>query len=270
MTPQQLRQRADRNIRSARSLLDSDPDHAAELAAFAVEFALKARYCTRHGVSNFPSDHAQAKKLGLPKMLLSHDLEELLKLSDDCSIKTTNMHRIDWHKATDWDPDKRYTPVGTMSRSDVEQQVNETAKLFFEFVLWEIVEKLLAVEIAESQEWGPFTFFALVHDHEVQGWSVWYSDWNAYHHLRTELIVARIMAALDEDLFATIKSYVVFHPHAPIIRAFTSMVTGLQHFKMKYMASNNLITGFGVLPSAFLITCQRRPEPIYLPRVGLK
>jgi hypothetical protein len=223
LSPEQLRERAWQNIQSARLVLDADPDHARQSTGFAVELALKARFCTRNGISNFPDSPKEAKAVGMPLKLMSHDLEALLKLSDDVLIKKNSMYNIDWDKASDWSVEDRYKPVGTFARDQVELQIHQTHKLFIEFVHWEILEKLHAIEIQQSKEWGPFNFFAYIEDREVQGWSVWFSDWTPNRQLRVDSVSAIIKAALAEDLFASIKRISLLHPHKPILRAFYAM-----------------------------------------------
>ena len=79
MTPEQLRARTWKNIESSRKLLDSDADYAAQTVGYAVEYALKARFCTRRGWPDFPDTLKQAKQRGSPERLFTHDLETLLK-----------------------------------------------------------------------------------------------------------------------------------------------------------------------------------------------
>jgi hypothetical protein len=172
MTPEQLRARAWKNIDSARRVLDSDPDYAAQTVGYAAELALKARFCTRRGWADFPESREEARNRGAPDRLFTHDLEALLRYTDDVAIKTSSMHNVNWARASDWSVDQRYTPVGTLSQEQAKAQIDETEKLFMELVLWEIVEKLVQVEVEQASIRGPFNFFALVFDRESGGWAV--------------------------------------------------------------------------------------------------
>lgn len=139
------------------------------------EFTLKARLCTRRGWATFPDSPAEAKQRGAPERLFTHDLEQLLRYTNDIAIKTTSLHGVNWKRASDWSVDQRYTPVGTLTAKDVSVQIEETQKLFVELVLWEILEQLVKVEAEQSAIRGPFNFFALVRDPQVDGWAVWFA-----------------------------------------------------------------------------------------------
>jgi hypothetical protein len=102
MTPQEFRAKGWDNIKSARALLDQGHwDNAAYLVGYATEYALKARLCTRRGWAEFPENRKEATKRGVPNVI-THDLDELLKLSDAVRITTASLHNIDWPRVVDW------------------------------------------------------------------------------------------------------------------------------------------------------------------------
>jgi hypothetical protein len=265
MTPQELRERAWKNIESARKLLDSDPDLAAQTVGFAAEYTLKARYCTRNGWSDFPDDRAELKARGAPAKLFTHDLDELLKFTDDLRIKTTTMHNVGWNRAADWDVERRYQPVGTQSREKVEAQVNETEKLFIELAHWEIVEKLREIEIDQAKQQGPFNFFAFVLDRELGGWAVWLATWRWCCGPRDDLerrlqtMVEMIKSVLEPDLFACIKQVRHIEPQHPMLKSFYASFQALtrgpiQH-QVRCITSHNVVVGMPAMPPAYIITC---------------
>jgi hypothetical protein len=88
------------------------------------------------------------------------------------------MHGIDWERVKNWESEQRYDPMGRVSRDQAESQIRETHKLFMELVLYEILEKLLKVEIELSSRQGPFDFFGLVYAlNQANRWDVIMSAW---------------------------------------------------------------------------------------------
>jgi len=268
MTPEQLRARAWKCIESARRLLDSDPDYAAQTVGYAAELALKARFCTRRGWSDFPSNPREAKKRGGPDRLFKHDLDELLKYTDDIAIKTSSMHNVNWPRASDWSVDRRYTPVGTLTQEQAKAQIDETEKLFIELALWETLEKLVQVEIEQAHVRGPFNFFGLVWDQESGGWAAWFAAWGTPAGVKQRLAatVNAIRSILAHDLFAALKCVRSLHPHMPVLQSFY-MILAVQH-QPRCITSHNVVVGMPAMPSAYIITCVNLAETIVLERVA--
>jgi len=269
MNPEQLRVRAWKNIESARKVLDSDPDYAAQTVGYAAEFALKARFCTRRGWPDFPDSPKEAKARGAPERLFTHDLEPLLKYTDDIAIKTSSMHNVNWERVSDRSVDQRYTPVGTLTRDQVEAQINETEKLFIELVLWEIIEKLVLVETEQAQRRGPFNFFSLVLDPQSSGWVVWFAAWGTMAGVKQRLAatVNAIRAALDDDLYNMFRGVRSLHPHMPVLQSFYWMLPRVQHHA-RCITSHNAVVGMPKMPPAYIITCWNRTEASVLEHVA--
>ena len=269
MTPEQLRARAWKNIESARQLLESDPDYAAQTVGYAAEFALKARFCTRRGWPDFPDSREEVKKRGAPERLFTHDLETLLKYTDDVAVKTSSIHNLNWARASDWSVDQRYTPVGTLTQEQAKAQIDETETLFMELVLWEILEKLVQVEKEQSAARGPFNFFGLVLDRESAGWSVWFAAWGMPQGVKQRLgaTVEAVRKVLDGDLLATLKAVQSFHPHMPVLRSFYAMLPPIQH-QARCITSHNTVVGMPAMPPAYVVTCANWDESSVLEQVA--
>jgi HEPN domain-containing protein len=156
MTPKELREKAREQVDSARVLFQAGQfDIASYNVGYAAEFALKARYCTRNGLGDFPTDKASMKQLGVLK-LKTHDLDDLLKLSEDIRILPSAMRGIDWDRVTDWSPEQRYSPIGNKTPTDVEQQIRETEALRNQLDLFEITRRLLSVTRGDVHGVGSF------------------------------------------------------------------------------------------------------------------
>lgn len=268
MTPEQLRVRAWKNIESARRLLDSDPDYAAQTVGYALEYALKARFCTRRGWLDFPDSREEAKKRGGLERLFTHDLDMLLKYTHDIAIKTSSMHNVNWQRASDWSVDQRYTPIGTLTLEEAKAQIDETEKLLIELAHWEILEKLVQVEIEQAKVRGPFNFFGLVSDSESGGWAVWFAAWGTSAGVKQRLgaTVNAIRSVLDGDLFASLTGIRSLHPYMPVLQSFYAILSGVQHHA-RCITSHNVVVGMPMMPPAYVITCQNLTEGTALERV---
>jgi hypothetical protein len=265
MTPKQLRQKALSKISSAQALLAAGQyDEASYVVGYAAELALKARYCTRKGWSDFPDDRAEVKRRGAADVMI-HDLDELLNLAGHASLQTNSMLHIDWGRALDWSEQQRYHPVGSVVPEQAKAQVEETRKLCGELALYEIVEKLLVVEIEVSNLYGPFNFFALVERAtQNQGWEVMMSAWWILGDgkAKGDAVVKKTRAILDDDLYALIRRFVSFHPLDERIQMFHHFAFGGQVHHPRLVTSGNIVDG-NPLPPAFIITNveYRSPQP---------
>jgi HEPN domain len=264
MTPKQLRQNARNKLASSKSLLAAGQyDDASYLAGYAIELALKARYCTRNQWADFPDDRAEATRRGVRGMLV-HDLKKLLKLSDHISLQNNSMLNIDWDRALDWSEQRRYQPVGSVTREPAEKQIEETEKLFDELALFEIVEKLLIIEREVSQSQGPFTFFGLAENAtQNRGWEVIMAAWwlDKDRNAKKQLFVNRLKEYLEDDLFAMIADVGVFSPKDTLIQRFHQLgraFGGFFEHSPRLITRGNFILD-RVLPSAFIITNAPRP-----------
>ncbi len=265
MTPMELRQNAWEKLASAKTLFEGGHhDNASYLVGYAAELALKARYCTRQGWTDFPDDRQEANRRRVGGILI-HDLDRLLRLSDHTSLQAASMLHIDWNRALDWSEQKRYHAVGSVTREHAEKQIAETTKLFAELVLFEIVEKLLCVEREVSQADGPFTFFGLVERAtQNQGWELVMSAWwlRADVDSKATAIIDKVKASLDDDLYSTVVKFTWFDPKDVLIQRFHSLgrMTGFFEHHPRCMASHNFVID-RILPPAYIITNVPRQMP---------
>lgn len=160
MTPSELRVRALRNIASAHKLVAvGDADNPSNLAGQAAELALKARYCTRHGLSDFPATATGLRAAGIGQLAI-HDLDKLLTLCKGINIPRTA--GIDWARIADWSNEQKYDVVGAVSPEKATVQIVQTEALLRTLRLFELIERLIAVRSETEQARGAlFTIFAL-------------------------------------------------------------------------------------------------------------
>jgi hypothetical protein len=165
---------------------------------------------------------------------------------------------------------QRYTPVGTLTSEQAKAQIDETEKLLSELVLWEILEKLVPVEIEQAAVRGPFNFFGLVLDRESCGWGVWFAAWGTPIGVKQRLgaTVNAIRKVLDADFFATtLKTIRSFHPHMPVLQSFYMVMPPVQH-QARCITSHNVDVGMPAMPPAYVITCANWTESSILERVA--
>ena len=104
-----LRTIARARLRDAKVLLLAKRfDGAFYLCGYSVELALKARICHTLKWSGFPETANEFKDL---QSLKTHDLEVLLRLSG-VEARVKAKHLAQWSGVLDWNPQKRYQPVG--------------------------------------------------------------------------------------------------------------------------------------------------------------
>ena len=110
---QELRQIARARLRDAQVLLRAQRfDGAYYLGGYAVEIALKARICRTLKWAGFPDAASEFQGL---QSLKTHDLEILLRLSG-AEAKVKSRHLAEWSAVLNWNPEKRYQPVGNAFR----------------------------------------------------------------------------------------------------------------------------------------------------------
>jgi HEPN domain-containing protein len=96
-------------------------DGAVYLCGYAVELALKARICRTLKWSEFdPSGPLQAFK--------THSLDFLLSLSG-IEPKIRTLYLKLWSTVNKWEPDLRYKPVGSATRSSARLMIDAAAEL---------------------------------------------------------------------------------------------------------------------------------------------
>ena len=105
-------------LQEAEALYDVGLYHgAAYLCGYVIELALKARICRLLDVPEYP---ATGK---LRPVYAVHDLNQLLLLAGlkrklDLSSKPLFEY---WSTAVPWTPDRRYEPIGSISRKDAQE-----------------------------------------------------------------------------------------------------------------------------------------------------
>jgi hypothetical protein len=254
----ELRDRAWKDIESARHLLASDPDRAAYLAGYAIELLLKGKYADAQSWTDYP-DLAEIRKRG-GKQLIQHDLDELVSLAKAEGLRTGGMLDINWDVIRNWNVSQRYTPVGTLRSVDVEIQLQETEKAYHQIVDYMVLDKLVLIETTLTGEYGLFNLFAFVENVHTAGWELWYSAWARPNGptLLTDHVETRLNTALDEDLREAIGRVQAFHPDAPVVRSFNRMTGFMTNVLHGRVLLKECIDGsFGRLPNAYVITSGR-------------
>jgi len=256
MTPSALRQRAIQNLRSARALLDvQDADNANQLAGHAAELLLKARFCSKNGVSQFPETRAALREAKLV-MLATHSLDELLMLCD--GLHFDRCSEIDWESAAAWLVEDRYKPTGTRSASEVLRQLNATELLAQTLVEYELVEGIqrmrqaieisskaaLAVAAIEKGANGGFTLLI----------SATLTDGVC---LSAESIADQLPTFLDEDLRPCLSSIALLPAQGMRSKA----LQALHHMFPGVVLVEQSVVGFCRLEYVYLVG----PEPVTLP-----
>ena len=114
-TYQELKDLSEVRLREAEALFAANLfDGCAYLAGYVVELALKARICKLLGIN----EYLDSGKLG--KVYAVHDLDQLLLLSGlRGTLDPTNVALFNnWSISVPWNPERRYEPVGSVTRQD--------------------------------------------------------------------------------------------------------------------------------------------------------
>lgn len=131
MTPMELRKKAVKNLEDSKTLVEKSPDNAHYLAGYAVEYMLKARLLRHRGWSRLPRSMKELaewnSQSGRPRneKVFIHDLNELLSLAGDSSIKSTEYGHINWELVCQWSEQKRYAPIDSITGSDSTEHLAE-------------------------------------------------------------------------------------------------------------------------------------------------
>ena len=265
MTPEELRERAFKDIETAKVILAADPDRASYLVGYALEFVLKARFCTKVGLGDFPDDRKEAKRLQIAHAF-THDLDDLLKLTDRERITRGGMVNVDWAAASDWGVERRYTPVGNRSVEQVSTQIAETEKVCVLLCHYEILERLLRIEDDLTRTRGPFNLFAFCKKNSSQSeeislssWEILLSFWaldDEERRNRETLIKGRLNADLDSQLRTFICGVQFLDPHDERVQPFIKLTNVLGRIDHALTAMHhNVVAGYAPMPPAWVITC---------------
>jgi hypothetical protein len=126
VSKQELRSVARARLQDAQILLRANRfDGAFYLGGYAVEVALKARICRTLKWSGFPDKSSEFQGL---QSLKTHDLEILLRLSGvEPKVKATYL--AEWSALLNWNPEKRYEPVGRVTSQQAADMVTAARRL---------------------------------------------------------------------------------------------------------------------------------------------
>ncbi len=126
ITKNELRKLASARIRDSQVLLAGGRfDGAVYLCGYAIELALKARICRTLKWPGYPSTKKEFDGFLSFKI---HRLDLLLTLSGQ-ELKIKTIHFADWSTVAKWDPELRYSLVGTASRQDAIDMINSAKTL---------------------------------------------------------------------------------------------------------------------------------------------
>jgi len=100
-------------------------DGAAYLCGYAVELALKARICATLKWSGFPESSNEFHSY---QSFKTHNLDVLLHLSGrEQQIKSKSL--IAWSAIAAWEPETRYTRIGTASEAGIRSMISSVEVL---------------------------------------------------------------------------------------------------------------------------------------------
>lgn len=266
MTPQQLRENARQFLIDARQLLPTSPKNAAYLAGYAVEFVLKARYCSLRKWPRFPAGGGELKEwnerdgVKMRDKLFVHDLDTLLRLSEAVQLKTSNFHRIDWDRACDWSEQIRYDPTDSVTLADAEALITEAEKVVSELIIFEILLVLLTIEIDLSRRFGPFHCFAFVTHPETKKWGLLVA-WDARNQEKFDARARELEKQLDEslppDLRRQVSGILVINPQDRLLQGLYMMlgtIGGPIVHSPRTIFACNIVAGYPMMPDGFIIT----------------
>src|SRR5438309_9850942 len=122
----ELRKIARERLKAAEALVTAGRyDGAIYLDGYVVEIALKSRVCKVLKWKTFPQTRGEFQNF---QSFKTHDLDVLLSLSGaEDKIKTR--YFAEWSAVATWDPEARYNPIGSASRTDAELLVEAARKL---------------------------------------------------------------------------------------------------------------------------------------------
>jgi len=117
---------AEERLKDAEALLAAGRyDGAIYLGGYVIELTLKSRICKVLRWKGFPQTRSEFQKY---QSFKTHDLDVLLSLSGaEDKIKTGYL--AEWSAVATWDPEARYNPIGSASKSDAELLIESAKKL---------------------------------------------------------------------------------------------------------------------------------------------
>jgi hypothetical protein len=121
LTKQELRRIARARLQDAEALFRANRyDGSIYLCGYAVEIGLKNKICKTLHWNGFPSTKSEFQNF---QSFKTHNLDILLKLSGaENKIKLNFLS--DWSIVVTWEPDARYKPIGTASRTEAHLMID--------------------------------------------------------------------------------------------------------------------------------------------------
>jgi hypothetical protein len=120
-TRNQLKELTLVRLSEAEALFDAELyDGASYLAGYVIEFALKARICRLLDVEEYPASGEFGRAYA------THDLGRLLTLAGlrrKLSLGNSAVFN-NWTVAAPWKPERRYDPLGSVTRRETEDLLN--------------------------------------------------------------------------------------------------------------------------------------------------
>ena len=120
LATRELQKIASARLRDAKALFAAKRyDGAVYICGYAVELALKARICKTLKWLGYPVTNKEFESLHSFKV---HDLDRLLHLSGkELSVRTAYL--AEWSAIAAWNPEVRYTPIGSAKAVDAELMI---------------------------------------------------------------------------------------------------------------------------------------------------
>lgn len=102
-------------------------DAAVYLCGYAIEIALKARICRTLGWVNYPFTNSEFDGY---RSFQTHNFKILLHLSGvEAKIMSDPALQAEWSVVLKWNPEMRYTMLGTTSAADAADMIDATKKI---------------------------------------------------------------------------------------------------------------------------------------------
>jgi HEPN domain-containing protein len=113
-------------LKDAEALLKAGRyEGAIYLVGYVVEIALKSRICKTLKWRSFPQTRSEFQNF---QSFKTHDLDTLLSLSAvEDRIKSKFL--AEWSAIATWDPEARYNPIGSASKTDAEILIASARKI---------------------------------------------------------------------------------------------------------------------------------------------
>ena len=127
-TRKELQELAQLRLKEAETLFEAGLyDGAAYLCGYVIEFALKARICKLLEVNQYPPSIENKNTQRITNAYAIHDCDQLSLLArfkSQVDLTRNPGLYANWSTATDWTPEMRYQPKGTVSREQAEERLN--------------------------------------------------------------------------------------------------------------------------------------------------